>query len=88
MNATKTTTTEPGQPFYLPMHAVDDGEALCTQLRSIMSCVGAASESRDITDTDVINACQGAMRLVDALHEIVAMRVAANATGIKDARAA
>lgn len=84
MNAT--TTTEPRQPFYLPMHAVDDGAALCSQLRSIISCAGAASVSEDVADTDVMNACQGAMRLVDALQEIVVMRLSANAPGTEDAQ--
>jgi len=85
MNAT--TTTEPLQPLYLPMDAVDKGTALCTQLRSIMSCAAAASISQDVADTDVLNACQGAMRLVDALREIVVMRVPANAASTKDAYA-
>lgn len=75
MNATKTTTTEPRQPFYLPHEQVDRADELCFRIRGILGCIRSASLSNGLlADEDIAGACMAVDGMVQELENVVSLR--------------
>lgn len=74
MNATKTTTTEPRQPFYLPMDDVNKANELLHQACGVLACVGTGGGAAG--DEAVACACWGVESLLKQVEAIVNMRSA------------
>jgi hypothetical protein len=70
-----TTTTQPGQPRYLPDDVADHADELCFRIRGVVECIrGAANAGGVLRDEAISGACFAVDGMLEEIERIVDLR--------------